>query len=254
VGELPDGSALTTSTGELTELAQKFLEMIQMLAEGDSPVGIRPFGSKTDFLANGSNAWQVFSENVTSREKAAARIYLGTDATLGSVGGAPGVDIAELFGVASTKIQGDVTALQDGLLSGLYEPWCAINFGTSRYAPAFAFELPDPDAERKRVGRAANRERFAAALRAMREAKLDVTQDVVNTLAIEYDITPAPTLASAEVQTSSLVLAPTDIAKVVRVREARSAQGLPPFGDARDEMTIAELDAWIASKTTTPTQ
>lgn len=36
-------------------------------------------------------------------------------------------------------------------------------------------------------------------------------------------------------------LAPTDIAKVVRVREARATQGLPAFGDERDDMTIAEL-------------
>jgi len=27
------------------------------------------------------------------------------------------------------------------------------------------------------------------------------------------------------------------------VREARAAQGLPPFGDARDDMTLPELEA-----------
>jgi hypothetical protein len=35
---------------------------------------------------------------------------------------------------------------------------------------------------------------------------------------------------------------------VVRVREARGAQGLPPFGDERDGMTLPELEASAKSK------
>lgn len=35
-------------------------------------------------------------------------------------------------------------------------------------------------------------------------------------------------------------LAPTDVAKMIRVREARAASGLSPFGDARDEQTVDE--------------
>ncbi len=45
-----------------------------------------------------------------------------------------------------------------------------------------------------------------------------------------------------------LQLAPTDVAKVVRVREARAAQGPPPFGDARDDMTMPELEAATKAK------
>ncbi len=39
-----------------------------------------------------------------------------------------------------------------------------------------------------------------------------------------------------------LELAPTDIAKVVRVDEARTSQGLPPIGDERGKLTIQELE------------
>lgn len=42
---------------------------------------------------------------------------------------------------------------------------------------------------------------------------------------------------------SGFELAPTDAAKVVRVREARSVMGLAPFGDERDDMTMDELAA-----------
>jgi hypothetical protein len=38
-----------------------------------------------------------------------------------------------------------------------------------------------------------------------------------------------------------LELAPTDVARVVRASEARASQGLPPFGDERDNKTISEL-------------
>lgn len=40
---------------------------------------------------------------------------------------------------------------------------------------------------------------------------------------------------------SALQLAPTDIAKVVLVKEARESQGLPPIGDERDDKTVSEL-------------
>lgn len=41
----------------------------------------------------------------------------------------------------------------------------------------------------------------------------------------------------------ALDLAPTDLAKVVRAKEARASRGLPPFGDERDDKTIPELEA-----------
>ena len=46
-----------------------------------------------------------------------------------------------------------------------------------------------------------------------------------------------------EEQPRKIELAPTDIAKVVKVVEARASQGLPPFGDERDQLTIFEFAA-----------
>jgi hypothetical protein len=42
-------------------------------------------------------------------------------------------------------------------------------------------------------------------------------------------------------QPRKIDLAPTDVAKVIRASEARASQGLPPFGDDRDDKTIVEL-------------
>lgn len=243
MGELPEGVSLSDESGALSPEARMFLEMLRDMVSGAAAAGIRPAGSKTDFLANGSTAWQVFAELVGDRTKSAARIYNGTDAMLGSVGGAPGVDISALFNIASSIVQGDMLAIEAGINTGVIQPWCAINEGSSRYAPSLAYQMPDPDAAAKRGEKAADFTRLFETLDQMRAQKFMVDQPVVDRVAADLGISPAPVLAPADKQTSTLVLAPPDIAKVVRVREARASQGLPPFNDARDEMTISELDA-----------
>jgi hypothetical protein len=193
VGELPEGESLQNSSG-LTANASAFLRMLQDLVSGEAGAALRPFGSKTDWMSNGSTAWQVFSELIQNREKAAARIYLGTDAILGSVGGAPGVDIAQLFGVATTKIQGDFEALEQGLRVGVYEPWCAINFTDSRLAPRLVYQMPDVDEARRAEDRAKADAALMDAIKSRRENHLVVDQDEVDRLAKDFGV-PAPRVA-----------------------------------------------------------
>jgi len=54
---------------------------------------------------------------------------------------------------------------------------------------------------------------------------------------LESEPIPAGTTPAAKLE-----LAPTDVAKVVRVDEARASQGLPPIGDDRGAKTIPELE------------
>jgi hypothetical protein len=241
-GELPSGVALLSSDGTLTAEANAFLLMMQQIMSGGSPAGIRPAGSKTDVLTNSSTQHQVFSELVGSREKAAARIYLGTDAILGSVGGAPGVDIAVLFAMATTIIQGDLEVLEACLRTGVYEPWCAINEGSSAYAPTLRYNQPDPDAEAKAKEIAAGRDRLTLAIKGLKDSGMVVDQTTVNKMAADFNVHPAPLLASGDTKAVPIPLAPTDIAKIVRVGPALRSIGLEPFGDERDNMTITELD------------
>jgi len=58
------------------------------------------------------------------------------------------------------------------------------------------------------------------------------------------DVTRKP---KADVPAVRLTLAPTDLAKVVTVDEARVSQGLPPIGDERGKLTIQELTESLAS-------
>jgi hypothetical protein len=248
IGELPEGVPLQDpDQNTLSPEASAFLTMLSDVISGESGAGIRPAGSKTDFVANGSSAWQVFSELAMNREKAAARVWLGNDGVLGSVGGAPGVDIATLFGVATTKVQGDVDAIEKGLYEGLYVPWCAVNFGEARLAPRLRFEIPDADAAQKNEQKQAARAAFFEALDLLKTNNMIVDQDVVDALAEEYGI-DAPLMQESTETVVPIELAPTDVATVVFVREARSAKGLPPMGDFRDEMTLAEYKEYLAEQ------
>lgn len=197
VGELPENVRLEDEDGNLSPEASAFLEMLRSLASDDAPVGIRPSGSKTEFVTNTSTAWQVWSELVANAEKAAARIYLGTDGTLGSQGGAPGVNIEALFGVATTRVQGDLAALERGTLTGIIEPWCAVNFGDSTLAPKRVYQLPDEDLAARVDGLAKRRAAFFADIVAAKQSGVVVDQGYIDRLAAEYEIDP-PMLAIAQ--------------------------------------------------------
>lgn len=227
MGELPQNVSLQERDGDglkLSPEAQAFLNMLQDMISGETGVGVRPFGAKTDFLANGSTAWQVFSELVNDRSKAAQRIYTGTDAALGSVGGAPGVDISELFGVSTTIVQGDFQAIADGLNTGLYQPWTAVNYGDSTYSPCFEYELPDPDAEQESVQQTARYDRFFATLAKWRQANMVVTQEVLVRMAKDVGLDHVPTLGRTPLDISQGARA-----AAITVNEVRDDSGLPPI-------------------------
>lgn len=247
VGELPQGLALQDENG-LTSEAAAFIELLRAIASDDSPVGIRPHGSTTDFLANNSTAWQVWKELVLNAEKAAARIYLGTDGILGSQGGAPGVDIESLFGVASTFVEKDLTCIQRGINTGVIQPWCAINFGSSKHAPTWAYKVPDADEDARAKSYGERRQALHRDIRSMRDNGYVLTQEDVDAIAAKYGV-DAPLLPEESEKAPTIELAPTDIARVVSVNEARASAGLGPLMgsdgqfDPDGKLTVEEYSA-----------
>lgn len=200
VGELPAGVPLQDGDGNMTADAQAFIQLLKSIASADAPAGIRPAGSKTEFLTNNSTAWQVWSELMNNSEKAAARIYLGTDGTLGSQGGAPGVNIEQLFGVAKTKVRGDLECISRGIDTGLIQPWAAINFGDSKLAPTRKYVLPNDEQEEVDRDYADRNAKFYAALKDAKLAGLTLTPAYIAELAKDYrvrvpDLAVAPTPA-----------------------------------------------------------
>ncbi|HTV24292.1 MAG TPA: hypothetical protein VMG12_36620 [Polyangiaceae bacterium] len=242
VGELPEGMPLGDGQGGLSPDARAYLDLLSDLINGTAAAGIRPFGAKSDYISNDSTAWQIFKELITNREGAAARIFLGTDAILGARGGAPGVDVAALFGIATTRIQGDFEALERGMHEGMALPWAALHGVEPEDMPRQVYELPDVDADKRSEQEAAAVTRLADAVDAMKRAGLTVDQAVINALVQALGVTVSCVMAARETKVVPLQLAPTDVARVVTVNEARASQGLPSLADKRGAMMISDLE------------
>ncbi len=207
IGKMAEGVPLQVKnedgTTSLSPDAAAFIEVLKAIANGDTPVGIIPAGASVEYLTNTSKAYEVWVELVANAEKAAARIYLGTDGVLGSNGGAPGVDISALFGVATTKIQGDRKAIERALQTGLIEPWAAINFGDSSLAPYRKYKLPDADADADRASLATRTAAFYDEIDRMRASGFAVTPGAVAKVAAKQGVDApdlAPSSASAAAQ------------------------------------------------------
>jgi molybdenum-dependent DNA-binding transcriptional regulator ModE len=241
LGELPAGVSGQDGSTTLTPEMSRYLAMLADLADGEIPAGVAPSGSKTTLLYNGSTAWQIFDKFGSTLEKAAARIYLGTDATMGSQGGAPGVDIAALFGVATTKIQGDFTAIEEALRTGFYEPWAAMNYGDSAYAPMLVYQLPDTDSQKQIDDRHARLEKFFAALEKYKANGMTVDQAVLNALAAEYKVT-APILSTNAARAVPITVTPSTNEKIFTIDELRMSQGGTASGTPRGSMTITQAE------------
>lgn len=187
VGELGENVDLQIfdedGNASMSEQAAEFLLLLQDIASQDCPVGIKPAGSKIDYLTNASRAWEVWVQLSMVSEKGIARVYLGTDGTLGSQGGAPGVDVAQLFGVATTIVQSDLTILSTGYQTGTIEPWGAINHGNSSTVPRHRYLMPDADLERTRDDTAKNEAAYCKAIQDRRAAGFAVTQEWADELA-----------------------------------------------------------------------
>lgn len=207
IGELPENTALSDAEGGLTAEASSFLTMLQAVASQDSPIGIKPANSKIDYLTNDSKAWEVWVKLAETAEKAAARIYLGTDGSLGSQGGGPGIDIATLMGLATSKVQSDLGCMERGIQSGLIAPWTAINWGDDKIAPVRRYTFPDPDEAAVREDFAKRNAAFNADVKAYRENGFVVDQSLVERVAKEHGV-PAPLLPAASQGSGSVDVLP----------------------------------------------
>lgn len=240
VGELPEGVRLEKDdgTGDLTAETSAMLETLATLASGDAGAGIIPAGAKATMLESGSTAWQVFDKLATNRESAAARIYLGTDAILGSRGGAPGIDIGALFGIATTRIQGDLEALERGFREGMIEPWIKAHGYQLSNAPRAVYELPDVDADARSEQESAAIERLEKSVTSLRSIGAEVTQSVVDALRATLGVsvpaklmdpatTPAPAPESAPTARRRHVRAePVDADGDGQVNEEEAAEAI----------------------------
>jgi hypothetical protein len=256
VGTMPESVALQEAdSGKLTPEATAFLHLLRDVASADTPVGIKPFGSTLDYITNASSAWQIFKEIIDSGDKAADRVYLGHDIT---VSGAGGDAVGYLFGVRNDIVEGSLRAIERGLRTGVIEPWAAMNFGDSSLAPDRVYMLPDADEDARRKSLGDRTNAFHAAIEAAKKNSFDVTEKYVKDLADEFGIIAPPLPVATTSSKPTVTLAPTDVARVVSVNEARASAGLGPLlgingqPDPDGRLTVEEFSAKKAAAASAP--
>lgn len=254
VGTMPEGLALQDGVGHLTPEGSAFMDLLKLVASAETPVGIKPFGSTLDYIVNNSTAWQIFKEIVDSGDKAADRVYLGHDVSVPAAGGDA---VGYLFGVRNDIVEGSLRAIERGIRTGVIEPWAALNFGDSALAPDRAYLFPDADEDARRKSLAERTKAFYDAIQSAKENGFDVTPAYLTSLAKDFGVIE-PVLPTSSNRAPTVTLAPTDVAKVVLVNEARASAGLGPLmkGGATDpdgSLTVSAFSAKQEAAAQAPT-
>lgn len=246
VGTMPEGLALQDEVGKLTAEGGAFMELLRAVASADTPVGIKPFGSTLDYIVNNSTAWQIFKEIVDSGDKAADRVYLGHDVSATAAGGDA---VGYLFGVRNDIVEGSLRAIERGLRTGVIEPWAALNFGDSALAPDRVYLMPDADEDARRKSLADRTKAFYDAIKSAKDNGFEVSAEYLKRLALDFGVVE-PTLPAQSDRAPTVTLAPTDVAKVVLVNEARASAGLGPLtkGGALDPDGMLTVSAFAAKQ------
>ena len=246
VGTMPEGLALQDSSGVLSPEGAAFMDLLRAVASAEVPVGIKPFGSTLDYIVNNSSAWQIFKEIVDSGDKAADRIYLGHDVSMSSAGGDA---VGYLFGVRNDIVEGSLRAIERGIRTGVIEPWAALNFGDSSLAPDRVYLMPDADEDARRKSLADRTKAFYDAIKSAKDNGFDVTPEYLHRVSDDFGVVE-PTLPSQSDRAPTVTLAPTDVAKVVLVNEARASAGLGPLmkGGAADPDGLLTVSAFSAKQ------
>lgn len=246
VGELPEGFDLDIESPHVL----KFMQLLEDIAASETPYGVKPFGSKIEIMASQSRMHEVFAELALNREKALHRVYCGTDAALGAQGGAPGIDVEQLFGVSTTIVQGDLRCIDRGVFEGTISPWTAINHGDSSQAPHREYLVPDTDAGIRADQKAKQQTAYIAALCQLQAAGIQPTQAMADDLAADYDarplkLPPAPVSAPAQ-QPAAPAPALTDETGDFAQRQASFLADLAEYranGLLVDQSTVTKLAA-----------
>lgn len=229
-----------------------FLAAVAGLSAPDG-LGIFPFGSKFESVALTRDTSGAFNDALSSIIAHVGMVLVGSPGPI--ISGAEGVYQAGTGGkwnVRQDLVDEPTIAFCRAFNLGHVVPWCEGNYsveiaGARRAGtwvqPAFEILLDDPEAN-ARIDAVAKREIVRCEiLDARRESGIVVTQEDADALADTLDVPKVLLATTAATPAARLDIAPTDLAKVITVDEARASRQLPPLGGARGAMMIAELDA-----------
>jgi phage gp29-like protein len=186
--------------------------------------------------SGGSTVINLFAEEIAWADQAITIVLAGQIVTTEGTQGFSS-------GVVQDRIRGELIRFDaERLAATLHEqslkPWAMLNWGSFAAAPRLHWNTERPT---DLLNQATTYETLSRAIKGLNEALVASGSEIdTAALATKYGI---PVMASKqEVARVQLQLAPTDIARIARVKEARASQGLAPLGDERDDLFLHELE------------
>jgi hypothetical protein len=193
-------------------------------------------------LESNGRGYEVFKQTIETANEEITICVAGQIVT--TTGGAGFSNSAIHSTIRSDLIQADADALAATLNEQAIPVWANERFGAraAEVSPHVAWDVTPPKDLRAQAD-AANQAALAAKSYNELLNPIGKQVDVVE-LAQQHSIPVVDFVPLATDEKQPLVLAPTDLAKAVRVREARErGAGLPALGDDRDELMLSELGA-----------
>ncbi len=228
--------------GATTRGRQNWLK--QLKAMGRDTSLILPPGYNLKLVEATGRTWEIYTKQIEWADSATAVVLAGqTVTTEGSSGFSRG-NIHERIAHSIIRFGAETlstTVRQEGLM-----PWSSENFGASQRAPWPVWDTTPPEDQKQKAetGRI-----LGDAISKMDEALAASKRRVDATAILEAAGVPTLEIETTGDQAPSVELAPTDVAKVVRVNEARASAGLGPLllpggePDPDGDLTVAEFAA-----------
>jgi len=215
---------------------QRWLAALKNIGRDASIVLPPGYDLKLVSVGGSEGGVQVFDQQIQWADRAIAVVLAGQIVT---TEGTPGFNTGSIH----ESIKADIIGFTaNSIASTLHEqdvkPWAALGFGTAKAAPVPQWDTTLPE----------DQERKASAMRGAADAisKLDEVlapsgQRVDAMKIVERFGIPTIALPQQDSKAPNIQLAPTDVAKVVKVDEARAGAGLGPLGTAEGAMTVDEF-------------
>jgi hypothetical protein len=203
---------------------------------------VLPPGYKLEMVEATGRTWDIYTKQIEWADSASSVVLAGQTVTTEGQSGFSRGNIHER--IARDLIRFGSETLSTALREQALMPWASDNFGDPQRAPWPEWDTKPPE----------DKKQTAETTRVLGDAigKLDdvlaaAGQRVDSVTLLQSAGVPLVPLATSGDVAPNVELAPTDVAKVVRVNEARASAGLGPLAlpdgkpDPDGDLTVAEF-------------
>lgn len=249
--EMRHSQPARVATGALGATEEERKGMIQWLIRwAMNAAVVLPMGWDLKLVESNGQGIKVYNEAIATADKEIATALCGSATMLEGTVGFGNIDVFKV--VTDDLIKSTADAWMHTVNTQILPPFIGLRWGVDALDNATTVEI-DVKKPSDKTAEATSMVTLANALKGLVEAIASAQNAAGETTPITVDVKEllagfgVPTVLALVTENKipdiRLELAPTDVAKVVRVDEARASQGLPPIGDERGQLTIAELDA-----------